>query len=237
MGIRTFNLGIASAGPKFYSMLLDDYFSEIKRKPDTIMLLITPMSFSGKADNWIDYPMHRYLNKPLSNLDLVMKYKAFPDLLPMLINSARKGFNNIISKPTLNQKEFDKIFQYKGLFIDSTITNASIENSLEYLYKGFKKDIFKKKDAELMMNIADDVKSKNIQVIFFETPTHRLREFFSPEYLKNYEDFVKNISLKYTVIRANEMDANYFRNIDHTNTQGAYRYTQYLIGKLYGHRN
>src|SRR5689334_34300 len=52
MGIRTFNLGIASAGPKFYSMLLDDYFSEIKRKPDTIMLLITPMSFSGKADNW-----------------------------------------------------------------------------------------------------------------------------------------------------------------------------------------
>jgi hypothetical protein len=233
IGLKTFNLGVASAGPKFYRMVLEDYLAAVKKRPDTVMLLITPMTFSRKADNWIDYPLHRYLIHPLSNEKLVVQYRAFSDYLLMLLNSARKGFNNILSRSELNEKELKKIFTYKGLYIDSTVTNDSVENSIKYAYTSLKKDVFNKQDALLLKDLADGLRRSGIAVIFFETPTHHLKNYFSSEFLKDYGIFRDEICRNYQLIKANEMAALYFRNIDHTNTQGAYQYTKYLISKLY----
>lgn len=232
LGLKTFNLGIASAGPKFYGMMLRDYLAGVKQRPDTVMLLVTPMTFSRKADNWVDYPMHRYLHSPLSNEKLVLEYKAFSDYLPMMVNSARKGFNNLLSKRKSVDRELAKIFLYKGLYIDSTVTNDSIERATRPSYLSFLKDPFDQKGGTLLKNLADSLRRSGMAVIFFETPTHHLEHYFSGDFLNEYHSYLSRISRDYLLIPAAEMPSVFFRNIDHANTQGAYRYTRYLISKL-----
>jgi len=235
MNRRTFNLGIATSGPRFYKLLLDDYLHSAKKQPDTIMLLLSPTTFSTQADNWKDYPIHRYLKHPISNEKLTWEFGMVKDYPAMVFNSVRKGLNNLFDlKNRTYEKELNKIFLYKGLFIDSTITSDSLEKAIRHLFVPLRKDHFDHEGAACLLKLTERMQALGMKVLFFETPTFHLSNYFSNEFMIAYEDYMKKMSGKYVVIRATEMDDRFFRNIDHNNTQGAYHYTRYLIEQLYG---
>jgi hypothetical protein len=234
LGRKTFNLGIATAGPDFYQLLLEEYLRSVSKKPDTIMLLISPTTFSTQADDWRDYPIHRYFQHPLTNEQIAIKFKVYRDYPIMVFNSVRKGLNNLLSRnSSTNQVETKRIYKYRGLYVDSTVTSDSLENSIMNLFTPLLKDHFDESGSEQLEKLAHQIKSMGIKVIFFEPPTFHLKKYFSPVFLDHYERFCNKLSKYYPVLRNNlNLDGQYFRNIDHTNTQGAYLYTSYLIENL-----
>lgn len=234
MHLRIFNLGVATSGPRFYELLLNDYLSSVRKNPDTVMMLVSPTTFSTQADDWKDYPIHRYLSHPLSNEKLALTYGVEKDYPAMVFNSVRKGLNNLLTRNAkADNQELNRIYSYRGLFVDSTVTSDSLERSISHLFVPLRRDHFDKKAAELLLRLSQRIRSQGMQVIFFETPTHHLNQYFSEEFLGEYERFCTELSRNYPVIRNGlQLDARYFRNIDHTNTQGAYLYTQYLIENL-----
>lgn len=235
--IKTFNLGVATSGPRYCELLFDDYISSVKKKPDTVMLLVSPMSFSTQADDWENYPIHRYLNKPESNEEVALKYGSIKDYPVMVFNSLRKGLNNLIARgKNIDSKELNKIYEFRGLFVDSTVTSDDLEKSISPLFTPLLKDHFDEESAQLMSNLAHKIKAMGITVIFFEVPTNHLNNYFSPDFLNSYESYCNKISKDYPLLRNGlHLTTSYFRNIDHTNTQGAYQFTSYLIANLYHH--
>jgi hypothetical protein len=195
------------------------------------------MTFSSQSDDWKDYPVHRYLNKPESNEEVLLKYGNSKDYPEMVFNSVRKGLNNLLGgRKTINRKELQKIYDFRGLMVDSTVTSDALEKSISPLFKPLLKDHFDEEGAGLMSQLAAKIKAMGITVIFFEVPTNHLNSYFSPEFLNSYEDYCKKISADYPLLRNGlVLKANYFRNTDHTNTQGAYQFTSYLIANLYNH--
>jgi hypothetical protein len=195
------------------------------------------MTFSTQADDWKDYPIHRYLKKPISNEQIAIKYVGIADYFSMLFNSVRKGINNMLN-PRLqpNKEELNKIYAYKGLYIDSTVTNDSLEKSINYLFEPLKKDHFNKNASQMLTRLADSLDATGIKVIFFETPTNHLNKYFSQSFLTSYEKFCDSLSTRHLLLRNHlQLNSNYYRNTDHTNTQGAYLFTHYLIASLFNH--
>jgi hypothetical protein len=201
------------------------------------MLLVSPTTFSTQADDWENYPIHRYLNKPESNEEVALRYGNIKDYPVMVFNSLRKGLNNLTArKNNVDSKELKKIFDFRGLFVDSTVTSDLLEKSISSLFTPLLKDHFNVESAKLMTNLANKIKAMGITVIFFEVPTNHLNNYFSADFLSSYEEYCKQISKDYPLLRNGlHLATSYFRNIDHTNTQGAYQFTHYLIDKLYNH--
>lgn len=229
-GKRTFNLGLPTAGVQFYTLLLNHYLQQVKQKPDTIMLMVSPMTFSLHADNWTDYPVHRYLSAPVSNEQLTLQFGGYSHYLPLLFNSCRKGITNITErKRKTSLADYSYLYERFGFYIDSTVTNDKIERETKHLYTPLLEDHFNTKQTEQMLTLANQLKASGITVLFFEPPVHHLTQYFTPAFMQDYEKCMASLQQSFTVNRAPKAPANLFRNIDHMNTQGATWYTQHLF--------
>jgi hypothetical protein len=173
----------------------------------------------------------------LSNEEVTREFGSFTQYPAMVFNSVRKGLNNLISRNRQTPwKELNNIYTYRGLIVDSSITSDSLEKTMSNLFVPLRKDHFDYDGAKLMTTLAARLKQQGMEVMFFETPTFHLNHYFSQEFLHDYEQYCSTLAAKYPVLRNKlALDERYFRNIDHTNTQGAYQYTHYLIGRLNGH--
>lgn len=237
---KTFNLGIATSGLNFYRLLWENYSSSVSKVPDTVLLLVSPISFSAEADNWTEYPIHRYLANDLSNEALLMKFHCWNDYPFLLFNSCRKGLENLISPkaPATDSSDYDYIYKRRGFLIDSSITNAEAEKKLAVFYDGMKNYTYNQSTTDKLLQLATDIQGKGSAVIFYETPVYRLNEYFSAEYLAAYQQTLEVVASRFKLIgKPSDFTPDDYRNLDHTNTQGAYKYTRYLIRQLEDHHH
>jgi hypothetical protein len=232
---RTFNLGIATTGLNFYQLLWMEYSNTVKKLPDTVCILLSPMTFAGQADNWNEYPIHRYLQHDVSNEKVVIQFNQWTDYPFLLFNSCKKGITNLLtrnpSKP--DSSDFAYLYYNKGFVIDSSITSNESEKKITQFYTSLIKDKYSSNNTQRVLDLAAQVQDKGCAVIFYETPTNSLNNYFTKEYLNAYNKTLDEVALKHHLIRKPEnFTRTDYRNIDHTNTQGAYKYTTYFIQSL-----
>lgn len=235
----TFILGVATAGPYFYDILIDDYLKSCKTKPKNILINISLATCSDVMDNWSAYPIHRYLNNPISNESVYLNYAKFNDYKLLLRKSVKKSISNIFSNENNINKNFNKlkndVLHTKGYSYTDQIVNDSMIKKSESVYKKFKTSIFNQKKARCLIDLVKKCKFKNIKVILFEIPTYKLKNYLTPKYINEYNVFKKEIVENNIVLIENGSGLNssmYFSSIDHMNNNGAKFFTKNLIHKL-----
>lgn len=233
VGIKSYILGLPTAGVEFYEELTTSYLNQIHKQPKTIAFIVSPMTFSQHADNWTDYPIHRYFDSPITNEGIVLKYGHPEDYLPLLFNSCRKGLLNLFTPKRAKSPDLTKFYQSRGFYIDSSITNTQVENNTKHLYLPMLSDHFDHSREVRLTQLTERLSDRKIRVIFIETPTHHLHQFLNKQFMDEYAQMITRLKSNYQVIDAPEMKSTYFRNIDHMNTQGAYAYTNFILTQLH----
>ena len=230
-GFKTYNLGIATAGVEFYDLVLDDYLQGVTKKPKQVFLLISPMTFSVRSDDFEAYSIHRYLDKPISNVQLAVKLRSGRDLLKMYRKSFKKGLSNLFldKKNSLNSHKY-----YKGFVPSSKVFSQDVVKDTKHLYSSFVKEEFDEEKFNVLLSLSNELKKSGVGVTFFEVPTNQLKHYFNKKYLQEYEEQINSLNKKEKVFRVNEnlfKEFNY-RNIDHMNSSGAVIATNQVIEYL-----
>lgn len=231
--LKTFNLGIATAGPFFYEILINDYLANCKKKPKSIYLLISPTTFSLMSDNFLAYPIHRYLENSISNEAATLKYDLYDSYLEMLQKSIKKGYNNFFLKKNVIEKK-DNLFNNKGFVKVTDTCTDEIIKSTQKLYFPLTNDIFSKKKFNYLLNYAAKFKSQNIEIVFFDLPTNKLQSYINPTFIEEYNKEKNNLRKQFKFISIDSSIASSsFRNIDHLNFNGAKWATKKIITSIF----
>ena len=230
VGIRSYNLGIATAGPFFYELIINDYLEFINTKPKSIFILVSPITFSILADNFSAYPIHRYLENPKTNEEIVFQFGLPDEYINLFKKSVTKGIKNLINKKVKNEENYTT---ERG-FIPSEITNnETIVQNTQYLYTPLKNENFNQQYFAYLKKIVRELETKGIKIVFYELPTNMLYEYFNSQYLLSYKSAIESLKSDY-IFLSNELKLNNdcFRNIDHLNTKGAEIATKSIIEKI-----
>ncbi len=225
-------MGIATSGPYFYELITNDYLEFTKEKPKSIFILVSPISFSSKADNFFAYHIHRYLQQPTSNIEIFYKYEK--SIFDMYKKSIRKASGNLL-KFFFTYEEIHYNISLKGYFPynNNKVSNQKIIQETEDFYLPLKKETFNIHYFEYLKKYAEELSSKNITVVFYELPTNLLNNYFNDKYLYDYNISLKELKNKYIYLSNDlELKNTYFRNIDHMNKYGAEVTTLRMIEKL-----
>jgi hypothetical protein len=249
-GIKTYNYGIATAGPYFYEVLIDDYIKSSKSLPKHIVFDISLLTFSSKSDNWSSYPVHRYLNYNLSNEYISVKYNLIDKYFQLLQKSLSKGIANIFHRlkcyyrnerilnvlkasdpkvcEIIDSKGFEKVCEYQN----------KIKEVKEFpIYKSIGNSEFDNKKAEYLKSLILKYSSLGIEIIVIYLPTNNLKNFFADKYKAEFQKFNEELRLNKNVkvidvdskLKLNDYD---FRNTDHINCYGALKISRYICNKL-----
>lgn len=235
VGIKTYNLGIATAGPCFMKMIWDDYCLFHKKLPQFIAIDISPQIFTSYplTDNHEDYSIHRYLNRPLSNEKLIYDFSLnIESFIKLEYKSFIKGFSQLFNESdTLNVKyELNKQFLEKGYCPLFGILNDSIAKADSTDFS--KADLsFANSNETNLLNLMNEITKFKIQIILHEIPTKR-RSYFSKDFLDSYESFINKANLikgvsiaRYPTILPDRL----FANPGHLNDSGAKVYSRFLL--------
>ncbi|MDJ0842090.1 MAG: hypothetical protein QNK37_36650 [Acidobacteriota bacterium] len=226
-GLETYSLGINAAGVAFYRLLLDDYTRQTGAIPKTIMLLVSPMSFSRFADTFPSIPIHRYLYHPLSNETVAWRFGAPYDQL--LRRSFRKGLANAPLLFTAEEESADmkEMLTYRG-FVPSRMTfSGKVHPEIAASYEPLSRDPFPMDSLEDLQDLALEYRNKGARVVFYELPTGEAPGLFHAQFLDDYERALADLKKNgFEVLRiqwdTRPLD---FRNMDHLNSRGAARAT------------
>jgi hypothetical protein len=231
IGLNVFNCGIAASGIYFYDLVINDYLLLSKSAPKNIYIVLSPMTFSPKSDDFLAYPIHRYLNKPHSNFDVALKYNLINEFVPMYSKSSRKAIQNILIK---NKQSIQFNMSEKGFIPNSKIADETLLKRDKIKYSNLYKIDFDLKKAEYLFEIVKKINGNSTKVVFVELPTNLLGSCFNKNYIKCYEQLWSDISKKYKTIRVSPtlFSKVHYRDIDHLNTNGAIIATQTIIQNL-----
>ena len=225
-GLKTYNLGIATAGVDFYNLLINDYLDNTNSPPKTVFIELSPMTFSKKSDNFSMIPIHRYINNPISHLEMASKFDLEKELVILYRNSMKKIFYNV---KYLFADKVANNFQDKGFYFSDKVFDIESEDTTYYntlFQESF--DINKiRKFEDLILSLS----KKGVKVVFYELPSNHLERYFNDDYLLSYNSFVNNLSNSFPLLKVNKLlfkEDNY-RNMDHMNNSGANLATNQII--------
>jgi hypothetical protein len=223
IGLKSYNLGISGAGVYFTELVLDDYYNAVKIKPKYLIIDISHFAFSDKSDDFLTYPLHRYLNKPLTHEALLWNYPEYtPKYLELLAKSSKKGLSSIVSAK-MNFNDLRCI--NRGFYTDDTAIDQKIEKEDSIKFKFLKDAKFDKSKLSKLSGIAKKYRDKGIKVFWFEAPTQQLKYFFNEQFRKDYEKALsalrRNENMKEFDLNNLIFEREDFRNTDHLNTRGA----------------
>ena len=236
--IKSYNLGIATAGVEFTELIINDYLNNIKNYPPKIFITISPMIFSNVSDNYESYPIHRYLENPFSNIEIASKYQHWQNLSKMYKKSFKKGLRNLKSSllpaNIIVDEQTGRISKqiiYKGFIESSVVYSDSIEQKDKYLYTKFKEEQFDSSIYFNLLKLHQNLNEKGIDIIFLEIPTNRLYNYFSSAFIRNYEKLITTLDEHTQILRldSSKFQMSNYRNIDHMNSSGALIATKEII--------
>jgi len=234
LGFSSYNLGISGTGVYFIELVLEDYFNSKKIKPKYLIFDISHFAFCDKSDDFLSYPLHRYLNKPLSHEELIIKYPAHANTyLQLLANSSKKGISSFFKRINSN---VDSTCYYRGFFQDYTMIDEKIEREDSLKFEFLKTAKFEEKKLDKLLELAEKYAEKGCKFFWFEAPTQNLKYFFNEKYRSDYElatnklrsnDFLTELTVN--DIKFNRSD---YRNTDHLNSYGAQKISSEISQKL-----
>lgn len=234
VGLRTYNLGLAAAGPYFYELLLDDYLSSVRQKPKTVFFLIMPSTFMSRIDQFEEIGIHRYLFMAVSNEALVRKFNLWGIYPSLLMKSFQKGVRNLIHIDKADNQVLQHAFKNKGFYPSDEMSSAEKEKAEALSYSGWKKDSFPVAKFEYLLSYATSLQNRGIKVVFFSLPGNRASSFFSDEYIHQYRKKISQLQTRFSLydLSALSLDSTCFRNSDHLNSKGAEKVSKELIGRI-----
>lgn len=233
--LNTFNLGVASAGVEFYDLIVKDYLSNIKQYPKEVFILVSPMTFSGLADNNLLYPFHRYLETPISNFSFIFTKRDFDKLVPIYRKSFIKGLTNLFIRKN-NTERINTT--NRGFVSNDQVVNEKIIKNNEHLYIQLLEEVLNNKKVNKLEELVSFLENNGIKVTFFEIPTYKLNEFFSPDYLEEYDLVLSKLKVKNDLFKLDStlFSPENYRNIDHMNNSGSVIATKELIRYIKSNR-
>jgi hypothetical protein len=222
MGIKSYNLGIATAGVDFYDLAAKDYFDNIEYYPKYVFILISPMTFSRKADNFSFFPVHRYLENPKSHFEIAKQYRKWDIVIPGYKKSIKKGLINLLKSNLFNKDKHLQV-KAKGYSYSGKIFSQEIKKEDEHLYTALLSDSWKEFNLNKIYKLTSWIKGKGTSVIYFELPNNELDNYFSRDYLSSYNSLIDSLSKSNQVFIINDslFSSSNFYNIDHLNYSGA----------------
>lgn len=242
-GFKTFNLGVASAGMNYYTLLVNDYLTSVQKKPKSVFILVSPMALSDKADDAMNNPIYRYLNTPVSVEKYMLLYdhsllKSYPKIIA---RSFVKAFTNLYSSVTAKQNfcnaTENEMFATKGFIASTNKTSLKEEFKTNHFFTQLSKNKFDTTRANKLLNLAKSLESKNIKVVFFELPSNRLYSFFKADYLTDYNSLISTIKQQYNFINIDTtLNDTFYRDQDHLNTYGATIVSKEMIKQIKAHK-
>ena len=232
-GINSYSLGIATAGVDFYELMINDYLSNVDGLPGEVFILVNPMFFSSKSDNFDLYPIHRYLEDPRSNLSVAFEFGRQEELLSMYRKSIKKGYTSLTSKRTERIRKAS-IGETRGFVASEAVVSQRIIEAEDHLFKPLLNEKFDRSKYTRLLELAGTLKGKGINVTFFELPTYGLRRYFDSSYMDAYEQVLVELDDHDRLIRldSSQFAPSNYRSIDHMNTSGARIATRELIRYL-----
>ncbi len=236
--IKIFNLGIATASTHFIEVVLDDYLDAVSNKPQTIVIEITPMSFSEKMDSWVSLPVNRYLTKPFSDEKALIRHLDLLVYIKLKREETNKKLLHLFGRenhaPSGNERIADIVIKNKGFSNSEDIFEEKMLTEHRQYYEDLLDNNFDLNRLEHLKKLIAKLNRKGIRVVILEFPTFKLKHFLKYEYLENYERVF--IELEENGIDFIRFDKNIpdkcFRNIDHMNSEGAKIFSQWAIEKL-----
>jgi hypothetical protein len=235
-GYKSYNLGISGTGVYFIELLLEDYLRNHK-KPKVIVFDISLLSFAGSSDDFTAYPIHRYLNQPISHEALILRYFNKKQIYSKLLaKSLKKGLIGLLSKPEIAQNllfEQDSIDKYRGFYVNHDTANSQSLKKDRSVLKMLIREEFDQKKLETFLILVDNCSKKDIKIYWYEAPTANLHRYFNAFYKMQYIyalaklraiDLAVEIPFKEMVLNSND-----YRNTDHLNFNGAEKLSKYML--------
>lgn len=235
LGYRSFNLGLSTAGLQFYELALENYLARVSNPPKYILLLYTPLTLSSKADNWEQYPIHRFLKPAVSNEAVAYRYSLGTEYLTMCRKSSTKGMSYIAKKVFgILPDAKDDFITTKGFYPKDGVYNDSIWTEMAPFYFSSKLESFNRDAFVDLMGLAESLEKRGSKIIFHDIPTFKLIDFFNEAYIREYYQGFEELEHRgFSVIRySDSLDSTCFRNLDHLNYKGARLFSQELALKL-----
>jgi len=237
--LRSYDLAVATAGPYYYELMINDYLGQTKVVPRTILLNISLITFCEESDNWINYPIYRYLHGPISNEDLFCRgYISMPEYVKITRASFKTGFAKLAGldgKPGTGLEAVRlETERFKGFVPkDEVYSDAILRRNIAVYEQCLACEFLEKKEAQLF-KVIEECQSRGIKVIINEIPTFMLENFFNDIYKVRYKRLRSIIIDRHINFIENNLllDRSCFSSPDHMNTKGAEIYTAYLINRL-----
>ena len=225
-GLKTYNLGIATAGVDFYNLIINDYLDNINSPPKTVFILLSPMTFSKRSDNFSMIPIHRYLNKPISHLEMAYNFNREKELIFLYKKSIKKVFSNI---KYFFKNKVENNFKDKGFYFSDKIFDRESNDSI--FYTPFYQESFDVNKTIKFKDLISNLFKKEVNVVLYELPTNQLERYLNDDYLLSYNYFINNLSNSFPLLKVNKLlfNEDNYRNIDHMNNTGANLATNQII--------
>ena len=234
IGLDTYNLGIAAAGPYFYELLLNDYLRSVIVKPKSVYIILSPSTFMREIDDFTSFGIHRYLNQPLSNEKIAQQYSGWLSYPALFLKSFQKGTKNIISTRKVSMEVAQRTISDKGFYRSDEVTSSAKEVVEKLSYQKWKSEELDTIKVNYLDNYLASIKQQGMEVVLLSLPSNKLLSLFNNTYLLKYDEAMTALAKKYIFLDLShkQLDSTCYRNSDHLNTKGATVVTQTLIKKI-----
>lgn len=235
---RTYNLGISTAGAFFYELVVNEYLKNCKQQPKSIYFLISPTTFSTLSDNFLAYPIHRYLENPISNEAATLEYNLYRTYIEMMHKSFKKGCNNIL-KNKQKDDNYHELITSKGYVKNNDVCTQKIINQTQHLYYPLRSNVFSDHKLVYLLKYLRELRDKSkIEIVFFDLPTYKLKDYFNSLFILKYDSIRDNLKKEFKFVSLDTtLNISNFQNIDHLNESGARVVTRRLINLIESTQN
>jgi hypothetical protein len=234
VGLRTFNVSVAAAGPFFYEVLINDYLRSVTKKPRSVFIQLSPATFIDDIDDFSSFGIHRYLNYPLSNEKIVQKYGQWTSYISLLLKSFQKGIKNLIYIDKSTTPIARQTIQFKGFYPSDDITSAVAEAS-QMKGRKWRSQHFDTARSNYLMRYINSLKKQGITVVLLTVPMNKLGDSFNTQFMNEYRHVLATVSAGNLLFDKNQMplDSIAYRDIDHLNTKGASIVSKAVIADIF----
>ena len=221
-GYNAYTMGFPKAGLQFYDIMIESYLSSGNQNPKTIFLLIAPMLFTNSSDDISDFPLHRFVNEPKSNLEVIRELKSFDKIRRLYNSSFRSGLKYLLNKEkalSVNEPQHT----HRGFQAHpDTVTNFR-NKKIEKFYFHLNNESFNEVRKTQLESLISELKEKNIHVVLLELPTYKLDHYFSETFINQYHSYLNDLRTKHPalIINMDGFTTYNFYDQSHLNTSGS----------------
>jgi hypothetical protein len=242
-GYSAYNLGVSSSGPGFFELLLQDHIKATGSKPKIVVMELTLITFAPGCDNWAIYAIHRYLNDPVSNEEVLFRFREIKKYPDMFGASFRKSIGNTVPIAGISGRRDAAKFEdmvadmdeNKGFHETSGMDSDEVWEQEKQFFVSVPATACNPHKVAHLKRLLRTLTEEGIPVILHELPTSEVQNVYNNEYTADYRHQVDLLAEEFPVLRVHDKtfeDKKYFRNADHMNDVGARTYTQFLISGI-----